>query len=197
MSSVRVALSAIAVVVAALLPAAPAAAHAEIIDSTPEAGSTVTVLPDEFTLIANEDLLVSVGVDAFVVKVLGPDDVDYASGVTPTIDGPTISVPAAVGPDGEYRLVYRVVSADGHPIEGLIPFVVALHGGASADEPSTAEAPSTADEPGVEAGTTASGDDPADAGGLSPAVWAAGGIALAALLALVILLARRGRSGPA
>ncbi len=58
-------------------------------------------------------------------------------------EGPTVSVawPQA-SPAGEFRAAYRVVSADGHPINGTITFTVArsAEGAPSADQPTAVAA---------------------------------------------------------
>ncbi|MEU7893319.1 copper resistance protein CopC [Nonomuraea sp. NPDC049152] len=120
----------------------------------------------------------------------------------PEVDGPvvTAAVPQPLRA-GRYVIGWRVVSSDGHPIEGEIPFTV--KGAASATptpEPSTA--PATA--PSSAAPSSAAPRPSAPVAGTEAADPAAQGVpawlwATAAVLAVAgagLLLVRRGRKEP-
>jgi copper resistance protein C len=67
---------------------------------------------------------------------------DWADGA-PVLAGDAVTVPLEPGmPDAGYEVRWRVVSSDGHPIAGLIPFTI---GDAAPLERTAAEAPSSED----------------------------------------------------
>ncbi|HEX4818428.1 MAG TPA: copper resistance CopC family protein [Nonomuraea sp.] len=129
-----------AILAAALLvfaPAAPALAHDALKSSSPAKGAVIEAL-DEVRLEFTSRVRMP-----FVI-VRGPGDVQVQSGA-PEEDGAVVTQ-AVKGPltDGKYTIAYRVVSSDGHPLEGEIPFRVK---GAPADraeesEPAASPTPS-------------------------------------------------------
>jgi copper resistance protein C len=97
--------------------AAPASAHDELVSSSPPEGATVSA-PGALTLTYSEDLVDS----GFRVVVRGPDgtvDGDVRLAGSRLLD--RFARPLAPGP---YDVVWRVVSADGHPISGRLAFRV-------------------------------------------------------------------------
>jgi len=115
-----------AVLLALALPLAfalPAAAHSQVVSTNPADGSTVTELPAEISVTANEDLADLTGTgQGFALLLVGPDGAEHPT--TPiSIDGPTVSAPAPADlPAGEYEMRYQIVSADTHPVSGSIRF---------------------------------------------------------------------------
>jgi methionine-rich copper-binding protein CopC len=112
--------AALAFVVAVVLGtalASPALAHTTLKTSDPKKGAIVERL-DSVTLTFNE------GVRFPVVLVRDAGGHDYHDG-KPKLDGPTVTqkVSGAL-PSGKYTIAWRVVSDDGHPVEGEIPFTV-------------------------------------------------------------------------
>ncbi|MFG6196591.1 copper resistance protein CopC [Nonomuraea sp. JJY05] len=115
-------LAALAATAAALLvlvfgTAAPALAHDALKSSSPAKDAEVKSLDEvrlEFTA----------GVRLPFVIVRGPGGAELQSG-KPQVDGKVVTqaIKQPV-PDGKYTIAYRVVSSDGHPIEGEIPFKV-------------------------------------------------------------------------
>lgn len=99
----------------------PAFAHAALIGSSPEKSSSVDSI-GEVAVTANEDLL-DIGKNAkgFVLTVRDADDFFYGDGCV-SVDGATASMPVALTEPGRYRVAYRIVSNDGHPIEGGFAF---------------------------------------------------------------------------
>ncbi|MEV0163471.1 copper resistance CopC family protein [Nonomuraea fuscirosea] len=137
-----------AMLAAALLvfgTAAPALAHDALKSSSPAKGAKVTSL-DEVTL----EFSAKVRLPFVIVR--GAGDAQHQSG-KPEVDGAVVTQ-AVDGPlpDGKYTIAYRVVSSDGHPIEGEIPFRV---------EGST---PS----PSPSASADATGSAPAETGSAAP-----------------------------
>lgn len=151
--------AALTAILAALLvfgTAAPAHAHDRLKSSSPARNATVESI-DEVRLEFSSKVRVP------FVNVRGPGDVEHKAG-EPEVDGAVVTQ-AVDGPlpDGRYTIAYRVVSSDGHPIEGEIPFEVK---GAPTPSPSAAAsesaepstAASTAASPSAGASTEASGD---------------------------------------
>lgn len=165
-------------VVAVLAAAAPASAHDELVSSSPVAGERLPSPPDEITLTFSADVL-DMGAE---VVVADGEGTDWVAG-DPLVASGTVVVPLQGGmPDAGYEVRWRVVSSDGHPISGLIPFTV----GDAAPIERAAPAETAAAAPG------ASTDDAA-----VPRVVLIGavgaGIALAAFV--VFLLVRRAARG--
>ena len=108
--------------VGALAIATPAMAHNYYASSTPGINETLTKLPDQFVVTTNDNLLDLDGeVGGFFLKVTGPDGLYYGDGCV-SVQGPSASMPAALGPAGAYTLDWQVVSADGHTVSDTIPF---------------------------------------------------------------------------
>ncbi|GAA2366427.1 MULTISPECIES: copper resistance CopC family protein [Gordonia] len=132
-SSVFAVLAATAALLVGLV-AGPASAHSALVGSDPEQGAKVATAPERVTLTFNENLKSSYA----VLKVVGPDGHFWQQG-EPTVDGRDISVALhGLGPAGEYKVNYRVTSADGHPVEGQVTFELTAAGngtpGAVADD---------------------------------------------------------------
>lgn len=104
-----------------LVGVAPAGAHAELDSSDPVDGATLASAPSALTFTFGEDVLEQGNavtltvVDSGSRLELGPLGVD---GAVVSVDWP------AASPAGTFRAAYRVVSADGHPIDGSITFTV-------------------------------------------------------------------------
>ncbi|MFE6967784.1 copper resistance protein CopC [Isoptericola sp. NPDC057653] len=102
-----------------LAVAQPAAAHDRLVSSDPADGAEVAEPPTTLTLVFSAAMLDS----GAQVAVTTPD------GTTPakvTVDGEeaVATLPADL-PGGDWDVAWRVVSSDGHPIEGDLSFTVA------------------------------------------------------------------------
>jgi methionine-rich copper-binding protein CopC len=171
------------------LAGAPAVAHSDLESSDPQDGATLASAPAAIVFVFNEEILPEgnavtlTDVAADVRLPLGPVDVD---GDTVSVTWPESS------PAGEFRAAYRVVSADGHPINGTITFTVEQAVGVESGSPSaspsvaplaestpipSATAPSAAGTP-VAATTESDAGMPIWAMGLGVAALAAMGIAV-------------------
>ncbi|MFH5821578.1 copper resistance protein CopC [Georgenia sp. AZ-5] len=134
--------------------APPARAHDTLIGSTPAAEATVEP-PSEIVLTFNNELL-DTGTQ---VRVTDASGAVVAEGPA-TVEGPdaTFTLPAPLG-DGGYGVTWRVVSSDGHPIEGQYAFTVA---GASATQaPATTSAPEETPDAVTTQGPVAEGGEEA------------------------------------
>jgi copper transport protein len=117
------ALAVLVAAVAALLVAAagPAAAHAVLVEADPADRSRMDAGPDRVTLTFNEP--VEAGTDA--VRVFDGEARRVDDGALDGADPDTVAaaLPADL-PDGGYVVTYRVVSADSHPVAGVLTFTV-------------------------------------------------------------------------
>lgn len=140
--------------VLSMLLAVPAGAHASLKSSDPAKNAKVEEL-SEVTLEFSESVRFP------VVVVNGPGGERFESG-DPVVKGAKVTqavVPSV--PPGKYTIAYRVVSADGHPVEGEIPFTVVAPPSESAT-PSESASPSESAAPSEEAAPPAAPEtDPA------------------------------------
>jgi len=121
--------------VGVLLVMAPAAAHSDLESSDPSSGATLAEAPARVTFTFNEDLLEQ-GNAITLTEVATGMRLELGD-VAVSGDSVSVGWPAA-SPAGEFRAAYRVVSADGHPIDGTITFTVAQAVGPTSTGP-TAE----------------------------------------------------------
>ncbi|MFM1796884.1 MAG: hypothetical protein RL733_665 [Actinomycetota bacterium] len=100
----------------------PAYGHSSLVGATPEKGAVLTEFPSEVSLTFNESILEIGNENPNKVEVVNSMG-DVLSGAA-KVSGPAISVPVQITGNDEYRVSYRVVSADGHVIEGSYSFNV-------------------------------------------------------------------------
>jgi hypothetical protein len=154
--------------------AGPALAHSQLVSSDPPDGAGLDAGPPRVALTFDEDM--PPGFD--VVTVVGPDGKAWQDGQVVT-SGPVVSVPVApLGPAGRYQVGYRVVSGDGHPVEGSTSFTLTKAGSGT--------------PPAQPVAGPGAGAEP-DAGGGSP-VWPWIAAAAVAVAGATILALRLGRS---
>jgi len=115
-TSALLALLASLILVAWIAPAVQA--HSQLVSSDPEDGAELSRAPEEITLTFNEPLLPD-----FVRMIVTNPDGEIGDLIITTVDGPTAIAtwPQNLVP-GDWTVTYRVVSQDGHPIEGSIDF---------------------------------------------------------------------------
>ena len=191
--------------------AGPAAAHNVLISSDPTDGSTLQTAPTSVRLTFDQP------VQDFepVVTIIGPDGQGYESG-SPQIDSTVVITSVGALPvAGAYSIAYRIVSADGHPVEGSIAFQLADGAvAASSDEASSASpssvataasaAPSAAESSVTAGSSAASSTGPtatsissataapaASSSGLTGWVWAAIVLAAVLVIAAIVVILRR------
>ncbi len=118
----RLAVVLVLVLVAVAVPA-PAVAHAQLVGSSPKADEVLATSPTEVTLEFNEDLI-EIGSTLLVVDAAQNN---LANDVE--LEGRHVRAALAEElSEGSYEIRWRVVSADGHPISGRIPFAVGAPG---------------------------------------------------------------------
>ena len=113
--------TALAVCVGGLLGvvgAAPAAAHASLVRSSPADRSSIATAPKTLSLTFDENIRMP-----SVILVTDADGRSVAQGRTSVVDN-IASTGVRIGTAGDYAVVFRVVSADGHPVSGRLTFGV-------------------------------------------------------------------------
>ena len=110
-------LLAAAFVVGAWWAATPAAAHDQLISSTPADGGTLTELPTQIVLEFNNELIDAA--PALLIRDAANTTIHRA---TPEVDGRFATTAFPELGDGSYRIAWSVVSSDGHRIEGTIAY---------------------------------------------------------------------------
>jgi copper resistance protein C len=151
-TALRLLTSLVAVTALLVLLAVPAAAHARLVASTPADGATLDAAPTEVVLEFNEPVEAEFG----QLQVFDPEGarVDAAA---PVSDGAIVRSPLLDATTaGTYTVAYRVISADGHPVEGSFTYDVTPEA-VAALEPAPELTPEEVDPPGAD-DTTASGD---------------------------------------
>lgn len=137
-----------------LLGAPTASAHDELVSTDPADGATVATAPDQVTLTFTAKAI-ALGTE---VKVTAPDGSVVSSG-DPQLGPTTVAQPLAPArPAGTYTVVWRVTSADGHPVSGTFHFAAASAVGVAAPTPSPvpSEVPSATPGASVASPSTAS-----------------------------------------
>jgi len=126
-------LAALALALSALVAGAGIAdAHAVLESTTPEQGSELTAAPTSVTLTFGED--VTVGPRSLAVINSAGDRVDDAHVTHPGGRGDAVAIGLRSGlPKGSYSVVWRVVSADSHPVSGVFSYGYGVPPGAATD----------------------------------------------------------------
>ncbi|GAA1948919.1 copper resistance CopC family protein [Microbacterium deminutum] len=172
-----------------LLMAAPASAHDELVSTDPAADSTVDALPAQLTLTFNEAISTDAGASA--VQVTDAAGTSLTAG-TPIAQDNVLTQPLEGAASGAIRVLWKVVSADGHPVSGELSFTVS--GGTTTPTPTPTATVSPTPTPTETASPSPSTvpDDTGDAG--AAVAWIIGGIILAAVLgAITYVLVSRAR----
>lgn len=116
-----------------------AQAHTAFSGSSPNDGETLSAPPEQLHLTFSGKLEGAL----HAVKLTGPDGV--AAPLEPLVlsdDRKMIMADLPELANGKYTVAFRVISGDGHPMEGTISFEVAV------PEPASEPAPAPAEEPG-------------------------------------------------
>lgn len=174
-----------------------AAAHDALIESDPAADSTVETMPSQLTLTFSAVPIDGDG--ATEVVVLGPSGESVTEG-SPTIDGATVTQPLVTeAAAGEYHVVWKIVSSDGHPTSEEFRFTVSTSTLSPAEPEPTAE--ETAEEtaapesavPATPLGTEEPVETAPDDSFPSALPWIIGGLVVVVVGVVALMLARRRR----
>jgi copper resistance protein C len=113
----------------------PALAHNVLIGSEPASGASVSVGPSQVWL----DFNAPVQFGANYLTVIGPDGAHWEKTANATVVGNSVSTSVApLGPAGEYKIGYRIISADGHPVSGEVTFTLTKAGTGTPPSPQAA-----------------------------------------------------------
>ena len=199
----RVPLLAIAVVLAGFtfLPSSPASAHTDLRTSDPRAGVSLNRAPASVRLVFTQNVA-----PEFVRLSLTKGDGGSPRRLETRVSGARVvgSVPADLAREPvreagrvHWRVDYRVVSADGHPVEGSLDFTTP-NPGPSETSASPTETPREADEPNSTAGgPQGAGDSTSseDSGGPVLSTLVIGAIVASAGLGVASWLSRARKRG--
>ena len=108
-----------------ILTAPQANAHTVLIGSDPAAGSTISQLPEQITLTFAEPLLTLKDKDINQVLVLDPMGSTITSGNN-IVKGATLTnvLSPRMLMSGKFKVTFRVVAQDGHPVNGNFFFTL-------------------------------------------------------------------------
>lgn len=119
-----------------LMSPAPAQAHDSLESSNPANGSTVSTLPAKIELTFDHT---PIAINS-IVRVEDPSGTDQADGPVEIVDNQVSQAVKPGAPQGQYKVVWRVVSSDGHPIDGTFTFTAGGPNSAPSDAPKAAAA---------------------------------------------------------
>jgi methionine-rich copper-binding protein CopC len=173
-----------------------ASAHDALVSSSPEADGSVETVPTELTLTFSAKLIDGEGATEVVVTDPSGDAVTDGAA---TVDGAIVTQPLrGTGPAGEYHVIWKVVSSDGHPTSGEYSFTVTVgdSGTAAPTAAPTSAAPeqSATTEPST-APTATTAPDSEDADGGSAWIWILSILGVLVAAGAGTWLALRGRGG--
>ena len=120
---------------------APAQAHDELVSSNPTSGQVLEAAPDQLELIYSGDIMELEGANQ--VRVTDSSGQEIQQG-EPKVQGKTLTqrLTASDRADETYTVTWRVVSSDGHPIQGR--FSYSTGAGASLSPSSQVDQPAQA-----------------------------------------------------
>lgn len=152
--------------------AAPAAAHTEVVATSPTAGERMDQAPTQVTITTVEPVR-EIG---SAIVVTAPSGARVDDGST-EIDGAiTLVGLVALKEYGIYTVDYRLLASDGHPIEGAFTFT--LVEGAATQSPTLEPTETPTDQPTTEPEPSDSGSFPLWILALVIAALSAGALAL-------------------
>ncbi|MEV6770932.1 copper resistance CopC family protein [Nocardia sp. NPDC051030] len=143
----------------ALLGGGTASAHSAVISSSPEQGAQIDTSPARVSVTFNEELQTAYP----SMTVTDKDGYLWSKG-DPKVEGATISIEVGeLGAAGDYKIAFRVTSADGHPVSGTRTFTLTKAGTGT---------------PGPKADTSAKSGSGGDDGGVPLWVFIVGAVVL-------------------
>ncbi len=102
--------------------ALPSSAHSSLVSAVPSAESTVMDFPMEVVLNFNEELMIVGDANPNKIEVFDSEGA-LVSGAT-VVKGASAAAPIGIVGNGAFTVKYRVVSKDGHVVEGSYGFNV-------------------------------------------------------------------------
>ncbi|MGG5173312.1 copper resistance CopC family protein [Pseudarthrobacter sp. J1738] len=182
----------LAAIAAILIPAAtaasPALAHDSLSSTNPTPDAAITHAPATVSLTLSEPPADSKNLNLSTITVTDGAGKTVSDGNV-TVYGPTLSTKLSEGDPGTYKVLWRAVSSDGHPIEGSYTFTVQAQAGQTATPAATtapAAAPSASPATSVAAERA---EGPNNDG--APLVLGIAAVILAAAIGTVLFLRNR------
>ena len=181
-----------AVLLGSLVAASPAFAHSDEVETQPSSGETVEAGIIDLKLTFVEDLL-ELGQNEGSELLVTNENGAPALFTCPVADKNVLSAKTAIADPGEYTVIWRTVSLDGHPVEGSYSFKVTNNNGFALDPNSIQQCEYNsliAPPPASQSDTNGGGSD-------QSVFWMIGlGLFIGgAIVALVIFLIAKNRSG--
>ncbi len=164
--------------------AAPATAHAELVEASPAADSLIGSLPEYVDLTFGENIMTIDGSEGSNIITVVDSNGAKVDDETIVVNAAVVSVGIKPGfGNGSYTVTYRVVSEDGHPIEGSYKFEVgeAAQTNVIAPAPSPSSSHTDDEHAALEAQSTAN----------TLIAIVAGTVLVGALASIVLILQRR------
>ena len=177
-----------AAAVTLLATAVPASAHDVLRSTNPADGAVVDRLPDRVVLTFGEPAL-AIGTEVVVTGPAGP-----VSDGPPQLVDAEVRQPVRAGPAGRYTVLWRVTSADGHPVSGTFAFTT-QQGSAASPTTTTGTTTTGTTTPTSASGTTPAATSPSASATSTAATTQAAGLSGAALAALVVGVVALGALG--
>src|SRR5690625_2940277 len=175
----------------------PAFGHSVLLETNPEDGAQLPTAPAEVSLTFNEDIT-----DLGTEVVVETGDGHPVNDGDVVIEGPVVTQPLQQDlPEGSYTVIWRAVSADGHPISGELTFTAAEATTSAEGNDNPQETPTEEDEPAQQEETTQEdpssdqGQDTPDASeesgsDFSLGTWVVVGVVIAAVAIIIGVIAR-------
>ena len=158
----------------------PASAHADLVSTNPVDGSVLESAPESITLSFNSKIL-----ESMAELAVSNSSGELVGGIVAESAQTTATAlwPADL-PGDTYKVAYRIVSEDGHPITGSFSFSYPDSVSESITESEVAEPQvSTMETPSVESTSSTSGSTDSGSDSGSMLVWVLGFLALALVVA--------------
>ena len=170
-----------------------AQAHDELVATSPESGAVLKTSPDKVVMTFSGELK-KIGT---IVELKDEKGESFENGYE--IAGRELTVtPKAALPNGNYTMVTRVVSSDGHPIDKKLAFTVKDPQAAASASPSASATPAASATPSA-AATQAPATEPANeqqdpatplAGLPASVVWIIAGVVVLGSVLMILLKVR-------
>jgi methionine-rich copper-binding protein CopC len=180
-----------AIMIPAAVTASPALAHDSLSSTTPAQDSVEATAPETVSLTLSEPPADSKNLNLSTISVTDGAGKTVSDGNV-TVYGPTLSTKLSEGAPGTYKVLWRAVSSDGHPIEGNYTFTVQGQAGQTAT-PSATTAPAAAPSASPDASVAAERAAGPNNDG-APLVLGIAAVILAAAIGTVLVLRSRGKN---
>lgn len=177
----------------------PALAHTALKSSNPAKGASLPSAPPEIVLTFSEPVQVEAG----AITVAGPGGAQWTVGPA-DVNGAVVTAPVTpAGPAGQYAINYRVISADGDPVRGTVPFALtaAVPAATSTATPPTTTSSRSAETPTATATSSPVTAQPApaaqqndDSGGIPVWLWIVGALVVAGTVFLITMRMKESKS---